>query len=382
MSLKDRKKLAELIEKLIKGKASKNEIISLYNFFLSHQTIFKWPKEFENKELVEKEIFNKIQKQAKIGPYKESKLSKLRSLNFIKYAAVLVIFISVCYFIFNNEETNKTNIVIENNIEVGTDKATLTLEDGSNIVLEKGKTYKKENIKSDGEKIVYEASQSEPVPKLTYNFLTVPKGGQFYIDLEDGTKVWLNADSKLKYPIKFIDGQPRDVELLYGEAYFIVSPSTKHHGDKFRVISNHQEIEVLGTEFNIKAYQNDNVVETVLVEGKINVDINNENKILLPNQQLKYSKLTNTSEINTVNALYETAWRFGYFKFYKKSFFEVSKVLERWYNVKIVFEKNELKDFKITGVSSKHQNIENFLKTLKNTNNITYEIKEDIIYIK
>jgi len=382
MSLKNRKKLFELIEKLIKGKASKNDIISLYNFFLSHQTIFKWPKEFENKEVVEKEIFNKIQKQAKIGPYRESKLSKLRSLNFIKYAAVLAIFVSVCYFILNNEETNKAKVVIDNNIKTGTDKATLTLEDGSNIVLEKGKTYKKENIKSDGEKIVYEASQSEPAPKLTYNFLTVPKGGQFYIDLEDGTKVWLNADSKLKYPVKFMDGQPRDVELLYGEAYFIVSPSTKHRGDKFRVISDHQEIEVLGTEFNIKAYQNDNVVETVLVEGKINVDINNENKVLLPNQQLKYSKLTNTSEINTVNALYETAWRFGYFKFHKKSFFEVSKVLERWYNVKIVFEKNELKDFKITGVSSKHQNIENFLKTLKNTNNITYEIKEDIIYIK
>ena len=93
-------------------------------------------------------------------------------------------------------------VEIKNNIPIGTDKATLTLEDGSNIAFEKGKSYKTQNILSDGEKIIYsEDADQSAKEELAYNILTIPRGGEFYLELSDNTKVWLNADSKLKYPV-------------------------------------------------------------------------------------------------------------------------------------------------------------------------------------
>ncbi|MCK0131634.1 FecR family protein [Flavobacteriaceae bacterium F08102] len=299
----------------------------------------------------------------------------------LKYAAAIIILISTGYLLTKNQLVNVPTAVIDNEIPIGTDKATLTLEDGSSIALEKGTVYKDEKVSSDGEKIVYQPKPDESIEKLAYNYLTIPRGGEFYLELEDGTKVWLNSESKLKYPVKFIDGQTRAIELVYGEVYLEVSPSTNHNGDGFRVKTNDQYVDVLGTQFNVKSYQNEDVTETILVEGKVKVTVKNKSEYLDPNQQLVFDRKKNTFKINLVDAVYETAWKSGYFKFRNKTFFEVSKVLERWYNVEFIFQNKEVEQLKIVGVLSKYNNLEQFLITLKNTNNINYKINKNTIYI-
>jgi transmembrane sensor len=310
--------------------------------------------------------------------------SQINYTKYLKYAAAVLIFISAGYFI-NQDLARVDKNVVETQIKIGTNKATLTLEDGSEVVLEKGNIYSSKTANSDGEKIIYNNTQNnskETKNNIAYNYLTIPRGGEFYVQLSDSTKVWLNSETKIKFPVKFASGEIRKVELIYGEAYFDVSSSAKHNGASFKVITQAQEVEVLGTEFNIKAYKNENEIATTLVEGKVAVGINNKMEILNPTQQLNYNISDKTIKILTVNTDLETSWRKGYFSFTGKPLKEIMNVISRWYDIDIEFENKLNENKKFNGSLSRNQNIENILLTIKNTNNITYEIKSDKIIIK
>ncbi len=201
---------------------------------------------------------------------------RLKKQSTLKYAAAVIIGIITSTYFFGNKDINNSidstplekvsPVVINNNIEVGKDKATLTLGDGDVVVLDEENTFKTDKVKSNGKELIYNDDKNKNT-EIVYNYLTIPRGGQFHVKLSDGTEVWLNSESQLKYPVTFIDGSTREVELVYGEAYFDVSPSTEHNGSRFKVINQNQKIEVLGTEFNIKAYKKEDVL-TTLVEGK------------------------------------------------------------------------------------------------------------------
>jgi ferric-dicitrate binding protein FerR (iron transport regulator) len=379
--------LLHLIEKFQSGNASEKEISYLVNFFSSHQNAKDWPLAPELKNEIKELVFDKI--KTGIEPSKKKPaVIPLNVKKVLQYAAILTILAATGYYLstFNrfSNSVNEQPVVIENNIEIGTDKATLTLEDGQQVALEKGTEFVTNTAKSDGEKLIYEKSETTKAaePKIAYNYLTIPRGGKFYIELADGTKVWLNSESKLKYPVAFLKGKPREIELIYGEAFLSVSPSTMHNGDAFRVITSNQSIEVLGTEFNIKAYQNDNYIATTLVEGKVAVTSENRTETLLPSQQSTFNLENKTFEIKTVDTAIETAWLKGYFSFSEMEFAEVAKVLSRWYNVEFNFENQALAQLKINGVLSKDQNIEFILITLQNLENIDYKITENVIIIK
>jgi ferric-dicitrate binding protein FerR (iron transport regulator) len=313
----------------------------------------------------------------------EKRRFKRRSvLNYTKYAAVLVgILVSV--YLFNQNKLNNSienTPIIVNTIQTGTDKATLTLEDGSQVALEKGDLYETQNVKSNGEELVYEAGSSK---EIVYNYLTIPRGGQFFVKLSDGTKVWLNSESQLKYPVAFIDGVDREVELVYGEAYFDVSPSKKHKGAKFKVFNQSQEIEVLGTQFNLKAYKDESNIYTTLVEGKVAVNFENRIQKLLPNEQSNVNLKTKDLVITEVDIYNEISWKDGVFSFERKPLKEIMKVLSRWYDMDVVFENKSLEEVKFFGVLDKQQNIEEILKTIKKFKIIeSYEIKNKVIILK
>lgn len=380
--------LLSLVEKLQNGKASEQEVAYLINFFNSHQNSGEWPLAADVKNEIKETVFNRI--KAKTGSTKKkSNVIHFNFKNVLKYAAVLLILVATQYYFFtHNRFFNSSQdrvLVVENNIEIGTDKATLTLENGQQIDLVKGKSFVSNTIKSDGEKLIY--SQNETAKgtdsKIDYNFLTIPRGGKFYIELADGTKVWLNSESKLKYPVSFIQGEPREVDLLYGEAYFEVSPSTEHQGSKFKVFSNIQEIEVLGTEFNVKAYQDEEIIYTTLIEGKVFLNTKNFKEILKPNEQFILNKLNKDWVISEIDVSTEIAWKKGLFIFKKKSLKDIMKILSRWYDVTIVFEDKNLENIEFKGVLSKNQNIEEILNLIKNTNFINeYEINNKQIIIK
>lgn len=300
---------------------------------------------------------------------------------FYKVAAVVIILISVgfvAHIILNKKEHR----ALEGpQIIAGTDKAILTLEDGSQVALQKGIPFQNELVTSNGERLDYERGQTKF--NTAFNYLTVPRGGKYQIALSDGTEVWLNAATKLKYPVTFKPGETRVVELLYGEAYFDVSPSTKHQGSRFKVATKGQEVVVLGTEFNIKAYEGENEVFTTLVEGKVDVKVNEHSESLSPGEQTVMHVLSREVVKKTVDIKYDIAWVKGYFNFKDKPLKEIMKVLSRWYDVEIYFESNDLEQVKFSGLLNRNQHIEDILNGIQNTNIINaYEIKNKTVTIK
>lgn len=310
----------------------------------------------------------------------------VKKVFFWKYAAAaaVIIFAGTIYLSQDNAVTtlqnNKNTVVVKSDIKPGTDKAVLVLASGQQIVLGKGESYKSSNVSSNGKEIVYSNPDSKVA--ITYNYLTIPRGGQFFIKLADGTQVWLNSESQLKFPTAFTDGKIREVELVYGEAYFDVSPSTAHKGSRFNVITQKQKVEVLGTEFNVKAYQDTNTILTTLVEGKVNLSNDVASRILQPGDQSIINKNSNQIRIHAVDVFNEVSWREGVFSFNEMPLKDIMKVLERWYDIKTVFKRPSTEEITFNGILDKNQKIEEILTIISNTNKIPYEINQKTIIFK
>ena len=386
-----------------------HKVKALIAKFLTHQAsaaeldmLDKWLKDSENEQLfnsyvqtnyaIEYEMrqfeANKVKsklQQLMDAEKKTLKLKKWRQIIGYAAAAVFTGLLVTGYFlkdyIFNTTvETNPR--IISNNIENGSDKATLTLEDGSQVALGKGSAYETQNVHSDGEEIMYGAGESN-ISEVVFNLLTVPRGGQFHLVLSDGTEVWLNSESQLKYPVNFIKGQARQIELVYGEGYFDVSPSTEHDGSKFIVFNQFQEIEVLGTEFNIKAYKEETTIYTTLVEGKVAISTASTKNVLEPSQQASLNLNDDSIDIDTVNVYNEISWKEGVFSFRRKPLVEIMKVLSRWYDIDVNFESPKLEKALFNGALGKDQNIEDILNIIKNFGVIRdYEIINKTILLK
>lgn len=279
---------------------------------------------------------------------------------------------------YNSNNSGEIKIVTSP-ILPGNNNAILTLENGKQINL-KDTLYTVEGIVSNGKDIVYSKKETK---ELVYNCLTVPRGGQYVLELSDGTKVWLNSESKLKYPKCFVEGNRRDVELVYGEAYFEVSPSTLNKGSRFNVLTKGQEVEVLGTQFNIKAYKDEETIYTTLIEGSVALNYNSETEKLKPGQQSVFNKSTRVVTIQEVEIKYEIAWKQGLFSFKNKPLKEIMKVLSRWYDVDVVFQDEKLEEVVFKGQLSKDENLEDLMKLINKTNYIKdYEIKNNTVIIK
>jgi transmembrane sensor len=391
-------------------KMESNKIKKIIVKYLSNQAAFSeldeldnWIKNPENEKLFQSFIrtnyaidynlkkfnSNKIKLMLSEEIAKEKKVfrfKKIRRRIFYGAAASLVIGLLATGFFLNSNKfippEVKSPIVVNTPIEVGTDKATLTLEDGTIVALQKGNNYQTKTTQSNGEQIVYKAGNRNS-SKTAYNYLTIPRGGQFHLVLTDGTKVWLNSETQLKYPVAFTDGETRQIELVYGEAYFEVSPSTKHKGAKFKVLNQSQEVEVLGTHFNIKAYRDETNVFTTLVEGKVAVSNSKINKILKPSEQSNLNLRDKTIAISKVDVYNEISWKDGVFSFRKKPLGEIMKVLSRWYDIDVQFENEKLEKVEFNGVLGKEQKIGDILKRIKKFKVIDdYEIKNKKIILK
>jgi len=355
----------------------KNEIL-FYEYIKTNAFINMTIGRYDKKSAKE-HIVRRIKKE-------KSFQSKSNIKNIAKYAAAAVVAaILTAAFIYKDElldtKLNTIAVVVNSNIKPGTDKATLTLEDGSVVALEKGSSFETQSISSNGEQIVYEA-RGQSSKKIVYNVLNIPRGGQFYLKLSDGTEVWLNSESQLKYPVAFLEGKTRKVELIYGEAYFNVSPSTEHQGAKFKVVNNAQELEVLGTQFNIKAYKDELNIYTTLVEGKVQINTSTVKQILVPNQQANVNIVNNEISVEIVDVENEISWIKGVFSFKGKPLIDIMKVISRWYDVDIIFENKELESLKFKGTLDKHQAIEEILSIMKSNSINNYEIKDKMIIIK
>jgi ferric-dicitrate binding protein FerR (iron transport regulator) len=385
-------KIENIIAKFLTNQASASELTELEiwvedsnNKELFNQYVkINYAIEYNMKEFDSHTIKSKLL-EAFAREQKVKKLKKLRKVIYYSAAAVVLGIVTTTYF-YRTSLADKPivapAVVVNKTIETGTDKAILTREDGSVVTLEKDKMYEKDNLVSNGKELVCNNS-NKAKSGLAYNYLTIPRGGQFQVKLADGTKVWLNSESKLKFPVAFAEGRLREVELIYGEAFFDVSPSTEHKGAKFKVLNKDQEVEVLGTEFNIKAYKDEDKIYTTLVEGKVTVSDFKTKKFIVPNQQSIINLKNGNITINPIDAYNEILWTKGIFSFKGKTLKEIMTVMSRWYDVEVVFKNTELEKVKFNGVLSKNDNIKEILTIIKKTNFINeYEIKDQKITIK
>ena len=385
-------RIKNIIVKYFSKSASKHEIIELSIWLEkpSNQLIFN--SYVKTNYLIELNMFDFDTEKEKEKILREIKFSdkkvKVKKINtFFKYAAILIIALGIGFFYLLNKPllvNEKSTISLEEiTIIPGTNNAVLTLENGLDIVLENDIDLSLNGSSLIDDKLIYNSESETKKKNLQYNYLTIPKGGQFFVQLSDGTNVWLNSDSKLKYPVNFLKGESRMVELIYGEAYFDVTKSTKNYGDSFKVKTRIQEIEVLGTEFNLKAYEDEDEIITTLIEGKVKVGNGYEYKFLNPLDQSLISTKDSKVSISKVRRLFdEIAWKEGYFSFKHQTMKDIMKTLSRWYDISYTFENREVEHKSFTGVLDRESTIDQILIYIQKTNEIAYEIKDNTVIIK
>lgn len=394
--MQDDNHIQNLLKKFILNQCSKEEVDEVVQYIqgLTESSEFPTVEDvlaiLDEKPMMTELDASRIRNKILAVPQKEQQISLKRKFYFMKYAAaaIFVGVLTTAYFFKDDiftKPVQATPAVVKQDkkiLEPGTDKAVLTLANGSQVVLVNGTSLKTQNAKSNGEEIIYDAKERNTT-EVVYNYLTIPRGGKFFIKLSDGTQVWLNSETKLKFPVAFIEGQTRKVELVYGEAYFDVSPSTKHKGAHFKVLSDKQEVDVIGTEFNIKAYKDETNTYTTLVEGKVDVSIEKSKRRLMPNQQFNLNTKTSNSFVKNVDVYNEISWKEGVFSFENITLKDMMKVLSRWYDVDFVFKNKAIENEIFDGVLRKNQSLDEILRSIKNFKIIKkYEIKDKEVILE
>ncbi|MDB4273812.1 FecR family protein [Algibacter sp.] len=361
--------ISSLITKHLNGEATEQEVSQVFNWIEDSEENKKQFIEFKKTWSMScVSDSEKTESWKKIKEY----LAKTKPFQFysiFKYAAILILFISVGSIILLSQKQDAPeikNVVLEleetnTKIDLTTDKAiikkqlvdVITLQNAHEIV------YNKESV-------------SQPI---TYNTLNIPFGKTFKVTLSDGSIVHLNAGSSLKYPQQFNTTGNRKV-FLQGEAFFKVNKDEKR---PFIVEANDIEIKVLGTEFNVNTSSLNHYADCVLVEGSVLLSNNNGNEVILsPNEKATWditSKAFNTSQVNT--KLY-TSWVHGELIFEDSNFSDISNKLTQFYNIKIENRNNSLKTQKFSGtISLKHSSVENILDLLINDTPFSYIKKDD-----
>jgi transmembrane sensor len=297
----------------------------------------------------------------------------IRPLHFLRRwgwaaASILVLFSTGIYFWWQHSRDHipvKDAGYLATDIPPGTNKAILKLADGSTVTLDSAgnQTIRQgaTTIKQSGGQLVYDVQDGNTA--VSYNNLITPRGGNFKLQLPDGSMVWLNAASSLRYPTAF-KGKERRVELT-GEAYFEV---VKNAEMPFRVsVKDRVEIEVLGTSFNINAYTEENNLSATLLEGGVRVlplHTNEKAVILNPGQQAQIRPSEETKVVSNVDVEKIMAWKNGLFNFENASLQEVMHQLARWYNIEVVYEKG-IPEMNFGGEVSKNVSLAGLLNGLE-----------------
>ena len=299
----------------------------------------------------------------------------------MKYAATIVLPLFMVgvgfYLIRDKEEIHPVAEMVK--ISPGVTKAELVLADGHKVVLgtetiDSLVSEEGVNIVKDGNGVSYLGNKEEG--DLAYNIMRVPRGGEFKVRLQDGTLVYMNSETELKYPVRFV-GKERRV-YLSGEAYFEVQRDTTK---PFIVVMNGNEVRVLGTEFNVRSYEDEKCQFTTLVAGKVLLTTHDHRCIeLLPNEQGIVDPQGDIRKEQVDVALY-TAWKDGNFVFRKQSLEHIMEIVERWYDLKVTFEDEWCKQVSFCGNVERYDDFSKLAEMLEATGSVKFRIKNNEIYV-
>lgn len=369
----DEQRIGELLDKYRNGKASAAELRELLDWYRNQA--YQDGEFPDNERNVEERMLARLNRE--ILPSPKKSYSHMR---WIAAAAILLLVSSVMYVLLTrpaNVHLVVKNKSLNNRIIPGGNKAILTIAGGRQIVLSDAKNgvlAQEHNVlvtKSADGRIIYNTNgeKTGAVNEVSYNTLTTPRGGEYQVVLPDGSQVWLNAESSITYPSSFV-GKERLVQLT-GEAYFEVA---KNPAMPFKVnVNGKQQVEVLGTHFNINAYTEDQNIKTTLLEGSVRL-IYKEKQAFLKPGQIAINNLAGPLIIKPADIQEVMAWRNGLFIFHEQNIVDVMKTISRWYDVDVEF-KGDVKSKEFGGVISKYKDITAFLEILKLSGGIRYKIE-------
>lgn len=369
-----KKQAKELLRRYRNGQSSADEQKIVESWILQELNTGRWDMNPEQKTNYGLQIKKKIDAQLKpfAYPVQQSKLW-LR----ITLAAALIIVPAASILLFKAIPTNTIQPQIATDISPGTNAATLILADGKKIILtakvngklaiETGFTISKTKKGA----VVYEITAADSLPKneaLKYNTLSTAQGQQYQIRLPDGTSVWLNNSSSIKYPVNLSQTKERRVQLN-GEGYFEVAKDPAH---PFIVQTKTQKITVLGTHFNVNAYDDEPELKTTLLEGAVKIKTLSTEIQIRPGQQA----ITNTSQfkIKEVDTELAVAWKNNQFMFESESIENVMRMVKRWYNVEVEYV-GEIPADKFGGTVPRFANVSEVLHILELTGKVHFKVE-------
>lgn len=351
-------KAQQLIDKYLRGECTDEEKTLVERFYLQQLQEGVLP-EIDTQRNIKADMWAYIQTNRRKPAH--------RLRRWMPYAAAAVLAVAIGWFF----GIDRPPVVAEQvaDITPGGNRATLTLADGriialsetqSGVIVGDGVAY------LDGSTVLGE--QASPLTSSQVYTLTTPKGGTYRVTLPDGSNVWLNSASDLKYPSRF-SPEERVVELT-GEAYFEVEKDGKR---PFKVKSPGQQIEVLGTSFNITAYREEEVTRTALITGSVKITNSaGESLVLLPSEeaQLQSSGALSKQSVDIEGAV---AWKNGYFVFNNESIYSILRKISRWYDVEIQYE-GDVGKLSFLGIIPRSENISVVLNRLAKTGDVTFKI--------
>ncbi len=389
----------KIISKKIKGKLSKEEeahFIQWYNKRIEHTVFFKKAKEYyRNREMIGTVSDSQLESSWKV--LYENTVAKTITKNaffrsWMKYAASVIILIVSGFFVYNSfmniDEQQETEAVIIHNMNIkpGADIAYLELADGKVIDLTEKSVDK---IQEKDGSLIYKdlktlnytrSSDHQKITEVIYNKISVPRGGRYQLVLSDSTKVWLNSETILRYPVHFT-GNFREV-FLEGEAYFEV---TKNEEVPFLVNSGNQVLKVLGTEFNISTLESEDQIQTTLIEGSVGLyesDATDKMVFMKPGQQAIYMEGQSGFEIQEVDPKIIASWRHGRFMFEKEELGKIMKKLARWYNFEIIYEVDEHKLKRFSMNTRQYEEFDQILRMIARASELKFEIRNNTVIVK
>lgn len=327
----------------------------------------------------------KIQAQYDAGKAFRKLQGRRRRLQIGRYsvAASLLLLLSLSFWLVRKQASSPSaiNVVVAVSEEIhpGERKAVLTLANGPVVDLRDSLL-----TANDLEKCLQEArpeklpeNRQRTKPEIAYHTLYVPRGGEFFLTLSDSTKVWLNSDTELRFPAEFA-GDVRMVHLK-GEAYFEVSHRAEH---PFLVEMESSKVQVLGTSFNLRTYEDEKEIAATLVEGKVCFLAEGKEKLnLLPGEQAVLDDEGHLSK-HEVDPYFYIAWKDGNFIFRKQPLEEVMQIIARWYDVEVHFMDDSLKKLSFSGNVKRYDDFSKIVQMLEMTGNTKFEIRGKNIFIK
>lgn len=339
------------------------------------QEIIKSIIEIEDIDFEQKIIWNNIKAEI----YEDSKIKGRKRIinNLSRYAAIIFIFFIILFLYTDLYKPHKIN----NNLShTNNKKVFIELYNGEKIELANTKNntaldIKNIHIRIDSSHSKSYTSNGTKSGLCRYNKIVIPRGLQNKIILEDGSTVWLNSDSELKYPIYF--SKKERIVYLKGEGYFEVSKDTKR---PFHVIIDKININVLGTSFNVNAYRDLGSITTTLMSGRIKITDGKDIINIYPNQQVKYTN--NGFKIKQVNAKDYSMWTEGIFRFNNMHLYLIMNQIEKWYDVNVHFEDINIRNHQFSGSINKKYTLIEILNIIEKSTKVKFEIKDQDIFVK